>query len=122
MKFNADLSLSFYINMVGRSVGPDHLESCASASRQCAACRVTHVRQVEGRGQIKGILISKSKFLEELITYFPDTWTKQKMMPPIILHFHGNVFTELLPSNNMGIYRHTRTDSPLIRQQIFLLL
>jgi hypothetical protein len=41
------------------------------------------------------------------------TRTAQKTTPPTILRCRGNVFTELLPSNERGIHRPT--DSPLMR-------
>jgi hypothetical protein len=36
------------------------------------------------------------------------------MTPPAILRYRGNVFTELLRSNYMGIHRHTRPSIPLL--------
>jgi hypothetical protein len=38
---------------------------------------------------------------------FHTTRTAQKTTYPTILHCRGNVFTELLPSNDSGIHRQT---------------
>jgi hypothetical protein len=100
------LLLGCYLNVIGRFACPDHLESCATARRRCAAGRVTHARQVEGRGQIKGnwhphlknqVVLGRTDYLLSF-----DMWTTQKMRP-LIIHFHGNIFTELLPSNDRGL-------------------
>jgi hypothetical protein len=37
---------------------------------------------------------------------FDMTWTARKITPSTVLHFHENIFTELLPCNNRGIHRH----------------
>jgi hypothetical protein len=36
---------------------------------------------------------------------FDTTYTTLQMMPPTIFHCHGNMFTELLPSNHRGVCR-----------------
>jgi hypothetical protein len=36
----------------------------------------------------------------------------RKKTSPAILRYHGNVFTELLPSNDRKIHRHTGTRFP----------
>jgi hypothetical protein len=47
------------------------------------------------------------------ILSFNTTQTTQKMKLPTIICCRGNIFTELLPSNNREIHR--TSDSPLIR-------
>jgi hypothetical protein len=52
----------------------------------------------------------KKKFWEELIAYllsFDTIWTAERTTPPTILRYRGNVFTEPLPGNDKGIYKHT---------------
>jgi hypothetical protein len=112
------LSLSFSLNMVGRSVCLDHLESCGG--RMHVAGRVTNARQVEGRSQMKGGhwsplwgLGTRQPHLEKQevlgrtnrLLSFDTPWTAQKKMPLIILHCCRNVFTVMLPSNDRGIHR-----------------
>jgi hypothetical protein len=55
--------------------------------------------------------INKQEVLERpnrLLSY-NTTWSAQKTPPPTVLHCRGNVFTELFPSNDIGIHRPPQT-------------
>jgi hypothetical protein len=60
--------------------------------------------------------VTKNKFWEELITYFPlirhgqQRKRRAQQFYYCVCTCRGNIYTETLPSNDMGIHTGTQTD------------
>jgi hypothetical protein len=126
--------------MVRRHGWPNRLHTCSrDFKQQSDISRFFHKQShtYKDTDRDRGVVITWSlckMWMITSVTYFPysdkrnqevlgrtnsllsfrTTWLPLKPTPPIIFRFHGHVFTESLPSNDMGIHRHTRPENLLL--------